>query len=49
MPHLKTAGATLNERIMKEEAALKMALGENPKVSYGKKGQAPSTRMALPL
>ena len=43
--YLKTAGATLNERIMKEEAALKMALGENPKVSYGKKGQTPSTRM----
>ena len=43
--YLKTAGATLNERIMKEEAALKMALGENPKVSYGKKSQTPSTRM----
>ena len=43
--YLKTAGATLNERIMKDEAALKMALGENPKVSYGKKGQTPSTRM----
>ena len=43
--YLKTAGDTLNERIMKEEAALKMALGENPKVSYGKKGQTPSTRM----
>lgn len=43
--YLKTAGDTLNERIMKEEAALKMALGENPKVSYGKRSQTPSTRM----
>lgn len=43
--YLKTAGDTLKERIIKEEAALKMALGENPKVSYGQKGLAPSTRM----
>jgi len=43
--YLKTAGDTLKERIIKEEAALKMALGENPKVSYGQKGQAHSTRM----
>lgn len=43
--YLKTAGDTLQERIIKEEGALKMALGENPKVSYGRKGQTPSTRM----
>ena len=43
--YLKTAGESLPERIIAEEGALKMALGENPKVSYGKRSQAPSTRM----
>ena len=43
--YMKTSGDTLADRVIVEEGALKMALGENPKVSYGKKGQAPSTRM----
>ncbi len=43
---MKSAGETLADRIISEEAAMKMALGENPKLSYGKRGQTPSTRMA---
>ncbi len=43
--YAKSAGANLSERIIKEEAAMKMALGENPKLSYSKKSQMPSTRM----
>lgn len=43
--YAKSAGDNLTERIIKEEAAMKMALGENPKVAYGKKTQMPSTRM----
>ena len=43
--YLKTAGDNVTDRIIKEEGALKMALGENPKGTYGRKGQCPSTRM----
>lgn len=43
--YVKSAGNTMAERIIKEEAAMKMALGENPKVSYSKRSQIPSTRM----
>lgn len=42
---MKSAGDTLADRIIKEEGALKMALGENPRNVYGKKNQIPSTRM----
>lgn len=42
---MKTSGKILDKTLIKEEVAMKMALGENPKVSYGKKGKAPSTRM----
>lgn len=42
---LKSAGDTLADRIIKEEGALKMALGENPRLNYSKKNQTPSTRM----
>lgn len=43
--YAKSAGDNLTEQIIKEEAAMKMALGENPKLSYSKKSQMPSTRM----
>ena len=42
---LKTSDEDLDQRIIKEEAALKMALGENPKRVYGSKGKSPVTRM----
>ncbi len=41
---LKTKGKTIEDMIVKEETAMKMALGENPKRCYKEKG--PSTRMA---
>lgn len=43
---LKTYGKTIFDMVLKEEVAMKMALGENPKVVFGRKNQAPSTRMA---
>ncbi|MDO5725212.1 MAG: amidohydrolase [Tissierellia bacterium] len=42
---VKSFGRDLKKRIVKAETTLKMALGENPKFAYGKKGKAPSTRM----
>lgn len=42
---LKTAGKNLNSRIIMEENSMKMALGENPKVNFGRRGKAPHTRM----
>lgn len=41
---LKTKGKTVFDMVIKEELAMKMALGENPKRCYKDKG--PSTRMA---
>ena len=41
---LKTKGKTTCDMVIKEEIAMKMALGENPKRCYKEKG--PSTRMA---
>ena len=43
---IKTFGESVEDVIIKEETAMKMALGENPKFAYGKNGKAPSTRMA---
>lgn len=43
---LKTYGKTIDDMIVKQESAMKMALGENPKRVYSAKNQAPSTRMA---
>lgn len=42
---VKSAGETYAEQVVKEEAALKMALGENPRLNYSKRNQTPSTRM----
>ncbi len=43
---LKTYGDSISDVVIKEETSMKMALGENPKFSYGKNGKAPYTRMA---
>lgn len=43
---VKTAGATYEDRIVKDPLAMKFAFGENPKNVYGKNGKAPVTRMA---
>lgn len=43
---LKTWGRIVDEMVLKEPAALKIALGENPKRIYGKEKKTPQTRMA---
>jgi len=43
---LKTFGKTIDDMIVVEESAMKMALGENPKRVYKAKGVMPTTRMA---
>ena len=42
---IKTAGDDVDSRIVRQELAMKMALGENPKTNFGKRGMAPKTRM----
>jgi imidazolonepropionase-like amidohydrolase len=42
---VKTAGRTVEEMLFRAPAALKMALGENPKRVYGEQKKSPSTRM----
>jgi len=43
---LKTFGRRIEEMIIKEPVAIKVAFGENPKTVYNERKQAPSTRMA---
>ena len=43
---LKTYGKTLEDMILKEPVAVKVAFGENPKRVYGSQNKMPSTRMA---
>ena len=43
---LKTAGRRVDDMVLKAPLAVKFALGENPKVCYRDKEQAPMTRMA---
>ena len=43
---IKTHGRCIDEMIVKAPAAMKAALGENPKVNYGDQNRYPSTRMA---
>ena len=43
---MKTAGKNFKDMLINNEAALKMAFGENPKRVYGSDKKAPSTRMA---
>ncbi len=43
---LKTGGGLLHQRVLRENAGIKAALGENPKRVYSSQKKAPSTRMA---
>lgn len=43
---LKTCGRSVDEMLVKEPCALKVAFGENPKSVYHEKNHSPSTRMA---
>ncbi len=43
---MKTAGRRVDDMILKEPAAMKFALGENPKSVYHDKDETPVTRMA---
>ncbi len=42
---LKTHGICIDKMVVKENAAMKFAFGENPKGAYNQKGQTPITRM----
>ena len=44
---MKTQGRCIDDMIVKEPAAMKVAFGENPKTAYGDKDQLPSTRMGI--
>ncbi len=44
---VKTYGKRIDHMIIKDPAAIKFALGENPKSTYNDKGQSPITRMAI--
>lgn len=44
---VKTYGKSKFDMIVKEKAAMKAALGENPKRVYGSKGKTPVTRMGI--
>ena len=43
---LKTSGKWVDAMVLKAPAAMKMALGENPKISYNERHETPTTRMA---
>ncbi|GAE89816.1 amidohydrolase [Acetivibrio straminisolvens JCM 21531] len=43
---LKTYGRRIEEMVVKEPVAIKVAFGENPKTVYNERKMAPSTRMA---
>lgn len=43
---VKTAGRWIDDMVVLEPAAMKFALGENPKKSYSGRNEAPATRMA---
>lgn len=42
---MKTSGNILDNTLINGEVSMKMALGENPKIFYGKNNMAPATRM----
>lgn len=44
---MKTQGRCVDNMIVKNPAAMKAALGENPKTAYGDKNQFPATRMGV--
>lgn len=43
---LKTNGKWVDAMVLRAPAAMKMALGENPKLTYNERHETPSTRMA---
>lgn len=43
---IKTYGRRIDDMVLREPVAMKMALGENPKRTYHEKSQTPVTRMA---
>lgn len=45
---VKTTGRTVEEMMLADKIALKLALGGNPTSTYGKRNQPPSTRMLIP-
>lgn len=44
---IKLHGKRVDDMVIKYPAAMKCALGENPKSTFGKNGKAPKTRMAV--
>lgn len=44
---MKTQGRCVDNMVVKAPAAMKVALGENPKTAFGDKNQFPSTRMGV--
>lgn len=44
---IKTKGRRIDDLIVKEPAAMKIAFGENPKVNFGDQQKSPVTRMAI--
>ena len=44
---MKTSGVCVDKMVIKNPLAIKFAFGENPKVIYNSKNQAPMTRMAI--
>ena len=44
---IKTYGRCIDDMIVLEPAAIKIAFGENPVTNYGTNGQMPATRMAI--
>lgn len=46
MAAVKTYGSRVDEMVLAEPVAMKMALGENPKSTYHEKSRTPTTRMA---
>lgn len=43
---IKTAGTVVDEMLLKNPVAMKMALGENPKFRYSEQNRSPKSRMA---
>ena len=44
---IKLCGKRIDDMVLKAPAAMKCALGENPKSTFGKNGKAPKTRMSI--
>ncbi len=44
---VKTSGRSIDELVVSQPAAMKIAFGENPKVNYSGQGKSPATRMAI--